>query len=129
MIQIQCTQIQLYMLMQIQFYMLYYICPMHTLFTLMVYACLGIRHEHNDSDSFVMAGMAGTASIFADRPRVFGVLRDVRGDYDNFMAIWSQRMQQASDKSAWTMSQAAVDMFAQLGGGDAADARRQKRGA
>ncbi len=34
-------------------YMLYYICPMHTLFTIMVYACLGIASHLNQSKAWV----------------------------------------------------------------------------
>ena len=34
-------------------YMLYYICPMHTLFTIMVYASLGLASQYNQTRSGV----------------------------------------------------------------------------
>ena len=34
-------------------YMLYYICPMHTIFTIMVYACLAIAPHLNKSHFWV----------------------------------------------------------------------------
>ncbi len=35
-------------------YMLYYICPMHTIFTILVYACLGIAPHWNSSHSLLL---------------------------------------------------------------------------
>ncbi len=35
-------------------YTLYYICPMHTIFTVLVYASLGIAPHLNQSNTFVL---------------------------------------------------------------------------
>ncbi|KAK9809132.1 hypothetical protein WJX72_009885 [[Myrmecia] bisecta] len=39
-------------------YMLYYICPMHTLFTIMVYACLGLGSRFNSTHTGVFVKLA-----------------------------------------------------------------------
>jgi len=58
-------------------YVLYYICPMHTLFTLFVYFSLLVFKEHNTSTNMIMAKMVGlTAMVYIiwEVPGVFTVL-------------------------------------------------------
>lgn len=59
-------------------YMLYYICPLHTLFTVMVYATLWIGHQRNQAQPlFLLAKMAAVlvlALLIWDVPGPFDVL-------------------------------------------------------
>jgi N-acetylneuraminate 9-O-acetyltransferase len=55
-------------------YMLYYICPMHTLFTVLVYAALGIGSHMNSSTWGMMLKLAGCVALVLtvwDLPGVF----------------------------------------------------------
>ena len=58
-------------------YMLYYINPMHTLFTLMVYATLGIAHQHNSNNAFLLFKIAACSLLTVvvwEVPGVFKLL-------------------------------------------------------
>jgi len=56
-------------------YMLYYICPMHTLFTIMVYAVLGLGSKFNSTHLGIIAKYEPSSPSPISMKRSFDCLR------------------------------------------------------
>ncbi|GBF88415.1 CAS1 domain-containing protein [Raphidocelis subcapitata] len=82
-------------------YMLYYICPMHTLFTVMVYAALALAPQLNKSHPWLWIKIAGcflTVLIFWDIKAVFMA---VWRPFDWFMGYTDPRNPEVDRMHEW----------------------------